>query len=133
MHCGLNTIQCKILDGGNFDRFGVFTCNCQNFTIQMHHITSHSIQPYVQPPKYYHPNASSSFIHQNFAIYNSNICGSQVYPPIMCITFLTYISVVYLFSGMYSSCIPAFTFDPPTQSKLYKLSLMLNLFFTFYL
>ena len=38
--------------------------NRQNITIQMHHITLHSIQCYVQPPKYYYPKASLGFIHQ---------------------------------------------------------------------
>ena len=51
--------------------------------------------------------------------WNSNTFGSKVYPPIMCITFPGYISVVSLFSGIHFSCILALTFDLPTQSDTY--------------
>ena len=58
------SIHCAAQNFGVVGGFGGFTCNCQKFTIQMHHITSHNIRHYVQPPKYYHSNVSSSFIRQ---------------------------------------------------------------------
>ena len=60
----------------------------------------------------------SKWLWQCIMGWNSSTFGSKVYPPIMCITFLGYISVVpvSLFPGIHFSCIPVWLFDLPTQS-----------------